>query len=225
MQFSLWQVLVLAVVQGVTEFLPISSDGHLVVVAPLLFGTTNAPPHMMDLTIVLHMGTLGSILVYYRQRVARLVGEDRRVFGLICLGTVPAVAVVLIATFLTTATVTPAAFLTAVGVTVLIAVPFILMGLAIGYSLPQKAALVVAQVLFFPLAFAGGLMTPPGGAPGFIEDLAPYLPTGGAVRLMWAAVGEYPVNPGSVASLVAWTIALGGVAVWAYRRDEGRRFS
>ena len=96
MQFSLWQVLVLAVVQGVTEFLPISSDGHLVVIAPLLFGTTSAPPHMMDLTIVLHMGTLGSILVYYRQRIARLIGDDRRVFGLICLGTVPAVVVVLI---------------------------------------------------------------------------------------------------------------------------------
>ena len=37
MEFSLWQVLVLAVVQGVAEFLPISSSGHLVLV-PWLFG-------------------------------------------------------------------------------------------------------------------------------------------------------------------------------------------
>lgn len=148
-----------------------------------------------------------------------------RVLAGLCMMAVSLLPVVVIATLLTAATVTPAAFLTAVGVTMLIAVPFILMGLAIGYSMPQKAALVVAQVLFFPLAFAGGLMTPPGGAPGFIEDIAPYLPTGGAVRLMWAAVGDYPVNPGSVASLAAWTITLAGVAVWAYRRDEGRRFS
>jgi ABC-2 type transport system permease protein len=133
--------------------------------------------------------------------------------------------VVLIATFLTEATVTPLAFLTAVGVTALISVPFILMGLAIGYSLPQKAAIVVAQVLFFPLAFGGGLMTAPGGAPGFVEDLAPYLPTGGAVRLMWAAVGDYPFDAGSFASLAGWTVLLGGLATWAYRRDEGRRFS
>jgi ABC-2 type transport system permease protein len=104
-------------------------------------------------------------------------------------------------------------------------VPFILMGMAIGYSLPQKAAIVVAQVLFFPLAFGGGLMTAPGGAPGFVEDLAPYLPTGGAVRLMWAAVGDFPLQVGSVLSLVAWTLLLGALAVWAYRRDEGRRFS
>jgi ABC-2 type transport system permease protein len=133
--------------------------------------------------------------------------------------------VVLIAAFLTEATVSPLAFLAAVGVTALICVPFTLMGLAIGYSLPQKAAVVVAQVLFFPLAFGGGLMTAPGGAPGFVEDLAPYLPTGGAVRLMWAAVGDYPFNVGSFASLAGWTVTLGGLAIWAYRRDEGRRFS
>jgi ABC-2 type transport system permease protein len=133
--------------------------------------------------------------------------------------------VVLIAAFLTAATVSPVAFLTAIGVTAVISVPFILMGLAIGYSMPPKAAVVVAQVLFFPLAFAGGLMTAPGGAPGFVEDLAPYLPTGASVRLMWAAVGDYPLHMGSVLSLIAWIVALAGVALWAYRRDEGRRFS
>jgi ABC-2 type transport system permease protein len=84
---------------------------------------------------------------------------------------------------------------------------------------------VVAQVLFFPLAFGGGLMTAPGSAPGFVEDLAPYLPTGASVRLMWAAVGDYPLQIGSVLSLIAWIVMLGGVALWAYRRDEGRRFS
>ena len=102
------------------------------------------------------------------------------------------VPVVLIAALFTEATITPAAFLAAVGATVVAAVPFTLMGLAIGYSLPSKAAIVVAQVLFFPLAFGGGLMTAPGSAPGFVETIAPYLPTGGAVRLMWAAVGDYP---------------------------------
>jgi ABC-2 type transport system permease protein len=148
-----------------------------------------------------------------------------RILAGLCLMAFSLLPVVLIAAFLTPATLTPFAFVLAAGTTALIAVPFVLMGLAIGYSMPQKAAIVVAQVLFFPLAFGGGLMTPPGGGPDFVEHLAPYLPTGGAVRLMWSAFGDYPVNVSSVASLIAWTLLLAAIAVWAYRRDEGRRFS
>jgi undecaprenyl-diphosphatase len=93
MQFSLWQILVLALIQGIAEFLPISSDGHLVIAAPLLFGGREAPPGLLSVSIALHVGTLGSILVHYRGRIARLLGEDRRTIGLIALGTVPAVIV------------------------------------------------------------------------------------------------------------------------------------
>jgi undecaprenyl-diphosphatase len=94
-QFSLWQVLVLAIVQGITEFLPVSSDGHLALAKPLLWGS-GTPPNSLDLTIVLHLGTLVSILVYYRRRIALLLGQDRRVLLLLVLGTVPLVIVVLI---------------------------------------------------------------------------------------------------------------------------------
>jgi undecaprenyl-diphosphatase len=96
MQFSLWQIAVLAVVQGVTEFLPISSDGHLVLVRPLLFPSGNAPKEAMDVTIALHLGTLGSIVVYYFRRIAGLLAEDRRVIGLLGIGTLPAVVIVLV---------------------------------------------------------------------------------------------------------------------------------
>jgi ABC-2 type transport system permease protein len=152
----------------------------------------------------------------------RFVG--RIVAGLVLM-TVSLIPVIIIAALWTAATVTPAGFLAAVGATAVAAVPFTLMGLGIGYSLPSKAAIVVAQLLFFPLAFGGGLMSAPGGAPGFVESVAPYLPTGGAVRLMWAAVGDFPLDVTSLVALLAWTIALAAFAVWAYRRDEGRRFS
>ncbi|GID30059.1 ABC transporter permease [Paractinoplanes brasiliensis] len=148
-----------------------------------------------------------------------------RILAGLALMFVSLIPVVLIAAFLTEATLTAPAFLVTAGTVVAIAVPFILMGLAIGYSMPQKAAIVVAQLLFFPLAFLGGLMTGPGMAPGFVENLAPYLPTGGAVRLMWAAVGDFPYDVSSITALAGWTIVLGWAAVWAYRRDEGRRFS
>jgi ABC-2 type transport system permease protein len=136
------------------------------------------------------------------------------------------IPVVLIAAFFTKATITGPAFLAAIGATAVIAVPFTLMGLGIGYSLPSKAAIVVAQLLFFPLAFGGGLMTGgPDNMPGFLSHIAPYLPSGGAAELMWAAVGDYPFQTTSLITLAGWTTVLAAFAVWAYRRDEGRRFS
>jgi ABC-2 type transport system permease protein len=132
--------------------------------------------------------------------------------------------VVVIAAVWTEATVEPARLALAAGTVVLIAIPFTLMGLTIGYSLPSKAAIAVAQVLFFPLAFAGGLLSAPGEAPGWVEIIAPYVPTRGAVELMWATVGPFSVDPAAMVSLAGWTVVLAALAVWAYRRDEGRRF-
>ncbi|GAB2928639.1 ABC transporter permease [Micromonospora polyrhachis] len=137
----------------------------------------------------------------------------------------PIIPVVIIAAVGTEATITLGGLLAGLGSVVLISIPFTLMGLAIGYALPSKAALAVAQVLFFPLAFGGGLLSAPGSAPGFIEIIAPYLPTRGAVELMWAAVGDFDPNPVSLIALVGWIVVLAVLAVWAYRRDEGRRFS
>jgi undecaprenyl-diphosphatase len=86
----LWQVLVLAVVQGITEFLPISSDGHLVLFANLLNENTENLD-VSSVVIALHMGTLASIIVFYWQRLWALLQEDRRVIPLLIVGTIPAV--------------------------------------------------------------------------------------------------------------------------------------
>jgi ABC-2 type transport system permease protein len=85
-----------------------------------------------------------------------------RVLATLAMTYIALVPVVLIAAFLTAATTTPVRFLTAIGTVAVTAVPFTLMGLFIGYLLPMKAALAVAQVVFFPLAFGGGLLSAPG---------------------------------------------------------------
>ena len=90
---QLWQILILAVIQGVAEFLPISSSGHVVIVAELLANGDGTNLDVSEVNIVLHVGTLFSILVIYWQRVLRLLAEDRRSIALLIVGTVPGVLV------------------------------------------------------------------------------------------------------------------------------------
>jgi undecaprenyl-diphosphatase len=87
-----WVILVLAVVQGVSEFLPISSSGHVVILADLL-SKDSSQLDIADLNVVLHVGTLFSIVLYYWHRIWRLLDEDRRTLGLLAVATLPAVVV------------------------------------------------------------------------------------------------------------------------------------
>ena len=90
------RVLILAVIQGIAEFLPISSSGHLVIGNELLKRLlgTEVSDEGLTLNIVLHVGTLGSILVVYFQRLKQVVLEmDWRLCGAIVLASVPAAIV------------------------------------------------------------------------------------------------------------------------------------
>jgi undecaprenyl-diphosphatase len=99
----IWEAVLLGVVQGLTEFLPISSTAHLLVVRALL-----GHAHPEDaFTVVIQLGTLVAVFAYFRSDVARLakgfwldlrkrtIGAtpDGRFAWLILLGTLPALAV------------------------------------------------------------------------------------------------------------------------------------
>lgn len=71
------QVFVLAVVQGLTEFLPISSSGHLVLV-PAVFGWSDQG---MAFDVAVHFGSLAAVLIYFRRDVAALIGGGLQVLG------------------------------------------------------------------------------------------------------------------------------------------------
>lgn len=88
---SYLQVLIQAVVQGVTEFLPISSDGHLVLAGALFTALTQQAldGNQLTLTIVLHAGTLVTVVVFFWRHLRRLLTVDRRVIPLLLVGTIP----------------------------------------------------------------------------------------------------------------------------------------
>ncbi len=76
-------------IQGLTEFLPISSSGHLVLV-PALLGQD--PPDLAT-SAMLHLGTLAAVLVYFRRDVVDVVTfseKGRRLLVLLLIGTIPA---------------------------------------------------------------------------------------------------------------------------------------
>lgn len=91
MQLSFWHIVILAIVQGFTEFLPVSSSGHLVVLSGILASGDPQELEVADVNVVLHIGTLFSILVFYSYRIWRLLGQDRRAIRPLIVGTLPAV--------------------------------------------------------------------------------------------------------------------------------------
>jgi undecaprenyl-diphosphatase len=58
------QALIMGIVQGLTEFLPISSSGHLIIV-PAIFGWTDPFIDSLAFSVMLHLGTLAALLAYF----------------------------------------------------------------------------------------------------------------------------------------------------------------
>ena len=81
------QGVVLGLVQGLTEFLPVSSSGHLILV-PHVFGW---PDQGLGFDAVMHLGTLAALLAYFRRELMGMVSGalSRRLAVLLILGTIP----------------------------------------------------------------------------------------------------------------------------------------
>lgn len=92
---SYLQALVLGTVQGLTEFLPVSSSGHLILV-PHIFGW---PDQGLAFDAVIHGGTLAALLAYFRRELLGLVSGrvSRRLALILLAATVPAGLVGLLA--------------------------------------------------------------------------------------------------------------------------------
>lgn len=137
------------------------------------------------------------------------------------LGLVP---LVVIGWLFTAATVTPGQFALAALVIVGVALPFLGLGLGIGYSTSAKAALAVVQVILFPIAFAGGLFMPPQAFPDWLDALSQALPSRAGRDLLVQTVTDLPAYAGALPVLLGWGVLFVAFALWAFRRDEGRRF-
>jgi undecaprenyl-diphosphatase len=104
---TILQAIVLGITQGVTEFAPISSSGHLIIVPWLFDWPIVADPNLnKTFDVALHIGTLAGALVYFRHDVVRYVrawvgsirarrvgSTDERLAWALVIGTIPAIVV------------------------------------------------------------------------------------------------------------------------------------
>lgn len=87
------QAITLGLVQGFSEFIPVSSSAHLIIAEYYL----NSDFTSLAYDVILHLGTLLSLLIYFRRDISRLVGsirrrgQDRKLLIYIVIATIPAV--------------------------------------------------------------------------------------------------------------------------------------
>lgn len=90
------QIIVLALVQGLTEFLPISSSAHLILVPYL----TDWPDQGLAFDVAVHVGTLTAVIIYFRKEISKMFfawlaslkgrhSEDSRLAWGVLIGTIP----------------------------------------------------------------------------------------------------------------------------------------
>lgn len=73
---NIWEALILGIVQGLTEFLPVSSSGHLILAQHLL-GLTHLSQYVL-FDLVCHMGTLGAILTVFAKEIKDTLNDPKK---------------------------------------------------------------------------------------------------------------------------------------------------
>lgn len=90
---NVWIAMLLGLVQGVCEFLPVSSSGHLLLLQRMLGVTEGA----MFFTVMLHLATLVAVFIVYWEMIIGLIKKPfQKTVGLLILATIPAVVVALL---------------------------------------------------------------------------------------------------------------------------------
>ena len=153
--------------------------------------------------------------------IARVLAQ---IFSTGLLALVSLIPLVIIGAVLTAAEVSVLELLLGLVAIAITSLPFMLIGICVGYAFPSKAAIAVVQVLFFGLAFGGGMFLPPQIFPDWLNVLSQFLPSRQARDIVIWAVQGGDMSLWNVVGIVAWTGVLLALALLLFRRDEGRRF-
>jgi ABC-2 type transport system permease protein len=135
----------------------------------------------------------------------------------------PAIVAVLLAGLIVNHVALPAASWLEIGALLAVgALPFCALGLVIGSTFDQATAQMATTISMFGLAIVGGLWVPLSLLPDPVQAVGHLLPSYHLGNLGWSIVTGYGVDPVDLLVLLAWAVALGGLAWWRFRAAERR---
>lgn len=147
-----------------------------------------------------------------------------RIATAVLFGLLTAAVVALVARALTPIDLTAAQWLRVMLYAIAGGIPFVLIGISIGYWTSARASVPIATACNLLLAYAGGLWMPPQDLPAFVQRISPYLPTRLFADLLWSVTGTHGPIP-ALGGLAAYTLLFGIIATIGYRRDERKRYA
>ncbi|MDO4241281.1 MAG: ABC transporter permease [Microbacteriaceae bacterium] len=140
-----------------------------------------------------------------------------RTIGIVLL-LIPSIVAVLIAGRITGVEVEFHIYLAIIGVAILVLLPFIVMGLAIGLWVSQKASSGVTTLVMLGMAMLGGLFIPTHLMPESLQDISKFLPSYWANEISRLILTGDPLEPRGVITLAVWFAGAALLAILGYRR-------
>jgi ABC-2 type transport system permease protein len=133
--------------------------------------------------------------------------------------TVPAmIAIFVLGRLLNHVSLPATTWLALVAMTWLASLPFVGLGIVIGYTFRDEVAQGVSMAALFLLSIGGGLWMPISVFPHWLARIAEFTPTYRAGQLGWWLLDATTLSGTGIAILVAWTVLFAGLAGWRFRR-------
>ena len=104
------------------------------------------------------------------------------------------------------------------------AIPATLMGTALGSLASARASVPLANLLFLPMAYLGGLWVPPVALPAAIDAISVWTPTRAMGEIAWAALDGRAIPDRYILVLLGWTLLAGAITWMAQRRNARALF-
>lgn len=104
------------------------------------------------------------------------------------------------------------------------AIPFALMGICLGLAVNSRTVLPLANLVYLPLSFAGGLWMPPHILPTAVQEISIYLPTRMYGEILWASILSKEIEKKQALGLAVYAVVFLLLALYLFRKLQEQNF-